>query len=116
MTNIGIIGAGIAGLHLGLFLRNHDIQATIYTEKTPSQLLGERLTNVVARFAPTRERERLLGVNYWDLAPIDLLGFSIYVGGDRPLKIAGDLEQPGSIVDMRIYCARLLEEFARRGG
>src|SRR5207244_2218294 len=62
------------------------------------------------------ERERLLGVNYWDSASTDLTRFSIYVGGERPLKIAGDLERRGSIVDMRIYCARLLEEFARRGG
>src|SRR3954467_422641 len=116
MTNIGIIGSGIAGLHLGLFLRSHGIEATIYTEKTPSQLLGERLNNVVARFAPTRERERRLGVNFWDSAATDLTRFSIYVSGERPLQIAGALEQPGNIVDMRIYCARLLEEFARRGG
>jgi 2-polyprenyl-6-methoxyphenol hydroxylase-like FAD-dependent oxidoreductase len=114
--NIGIIGAGIAGLHLGLFLRKYGIAATIYTEKTPQQQLGERLTNVVARFAPTRERERLLGVNHWDPAGIDLTRFSIYVGGDRPLQISGKLERPASIVDMRIYCARLLEEFAMRGG
>ena len=116
MKNIGIIGAGIAGMHLGLWLRNHGIEATIYTEKTPSQLLGERLSNVVARFAPTRERERRLAVNFWDSAATDLARFSIYVGGERPLQIAGALEQPGNIVDMRIYCARLLEEFARRGG
>jgi 2-polyprenyl-6-methoxyphenol hydroxylase-like FAD-dependent oxidoreductase len=32
MSNIGIIGAGIAGLHLGLLLRKYDIAATIYTE------------------------------------------------------------------------------------
>src|SRR5437764_537324 len=102
MTHIGIVGAGIAGLHLGLFLRNHGIQATIYTEKTPSQLLGERLTNVVARFAPTRERERRLGVNHWDASPTDLARFSIHIGGERQLEITGELKQPASIVDMRI--------------
>jgi 2-polyprenyl-6-methoxyphenol hydroxylase-like FAD-dependent oxidoreductase len=116
MSNIGIIGAGIAGLHLGLFLQKHGITATIYTEKTPEQQLGERLPHIVARFAPTRERERLLGVNYWDVAPTDLARFSIYIGGDRPLQISGALERPGSIVDMRIYCSRLLEEFIVRGG
>jgi flavin-dependent dehydrogenase len=114
--SIGIIGAGIAGLHLGLLLRQHGIDATIYTEKTSGQQLGERLHNVVGRWAPTRERERLLGVNFWDSATTDLTRFSIYVGGERPLTIAADLEGPANIVDMRIYCARLLEEFAQRGG
>ncbi|MFD2272594.1 hypothetical protein ACFS07_19445 [Undibacterium arcticum] len=27
---IGIIGAGTAGLHLGLFLRQHDVDVTIF--------------------------------------------------------------------------------------
>jgi protoporphyrinogen oxidase len=31
MTHIGIIGAGIAGLHLSLFLQKHGIAATVYT-------------------------------------------------------------------------------------
>jgi hypothetical protein len=116
MQHIGIVGAGIAGLHLGLFLRQHGIAATIYTEKTPEQQLGERLSNIVARFAPTRERERALGVNFWEAAPTALNRFSIYIGGERPLAILGELERPGSIVDMRIYCSRLLEAFAARGG
>jgi hypothetical protein len=116
MKNIGIIGAGIAGLHLGLLLRQHGIKTTIYTEKTPEQQLGGRLANVVARFAATRERERQLGVNFWDAASTALTRFSIHIGGERPLAVLGELDRPGSIVDMRIYCARLLEEFAMRGG
>ncbi len=30
---IGIIGAGTAGLQLGLFLRQHGIETTIYTDR-----------------------------------------------------------------------------------
>jgi hypothetical protein len=116
MKSIGIIGAGIAGLHLGLFLRQHGIAATIYTEKTPEQLRASRLANIVVRFAPTRERECLLGVNHWDSAETDLFGISYYIGGDRPIAFTGDLPQPANVVDMRIYCARLLEDFAMRGG
>ena len=33
MKNIGIVGAGVAGLQLGLFLRQHGIPATIYTDR-----------------------------------------------------------------------------------
>src|SRR5215216_5530264 len=116
MNNIGIIGAGIAGLQLGLFLRSYGIEATIYTEKTPDQQRAARLANVVIRNAHTRERERILGVNHWDTADNDLSSMTFHVGGARPLTIAGDFEQPASIVDMRIYQARLLEDFAARGG
>lgn len=36
MTNIGIVGAGIAGLQLGLFLQQQGSAPTIYTDKTSS--------------------------------------------------------------------------------
>jgi hypothetical protein len=116
MNNIGIVGAGIAGLQLGLLLRSHGIDVTIYTEKTPEQQRAARLANVVIRNAHTRERERILGVNHWDSADTDLIGLTFHVSGARPLKISGDFEQPASIVDMRISQARLLEDFAARGG
>jgi hypothetical protein len=116
MNNIGIIGAGIAGLHLGLLLRSHVIDATIYTEKTPDQQRASRLANIVIRNAHTRERERILGVNHWDSADTDLTSLTFHIGGQRPLKICGNFERPASIVDMRIYLARLLEDFAARGG
>jgi len=116
MTSIGIVGAGVAGLHLGLFLRKHAIAATIYTDKTPEQQLAARLSNVVIRSAPTRARERVLGVNHWDGANVDLLRLNYYVGGARPFAFAGDLAPPAIVVDMRMYYSRLLEDFAMRGG
>ena len=97
-------------------MRSHSIEATIYTEKTPEQQLAARLANVVIRNAHTRERERMLGVNHWDSATTDLTSLTFRIGGARSLIIAGDFEQPASIVDMRIYLAQLLEDFAARGG
>jgi thioredoxin reductase len=35
---IGIIGAGVAGLHLGLYLRQHETSATIITDRTAEQI------------------------------------------------------------------------------
>jgi 2-polyprenyl-6-methoxyphenol hydroxylase-like FAD-dependent oxidoreductase len=114
MNNIGIIGAGIAGLHLGLFLRSYGIEATIYTEKTPEQQRAARLSNIVIRNAPTRERERMLGVNHWDSSAPDLMNLTFRIGGARPLTVAGDFERPANIVDMRIYQAQLLEDLRAR--
>jgi 2-polyprenyl-6-methoxyphenol hydroxylase-like FAD-dependent oxidoreductase len=116
MANIGIVGGGIAGLHLGLFLRQHGIDATIYTEKTSDQQRGARLSNIVIRNGPTRARERRLGVNHWDSAAADLARLNVYIGGPRPIRFSGVLREPAMVVDMRIYWARLLEDFAARGG
>jgi 2-polyprenyl-6-methoxyphenol hydroxylase-like FAD-dependent oxidoreductase len=52
MTTIGIIGAGVAGLHLGLLLQKYGVAATIYAEKTPEQQLAGQLRNIVVRSAP----------------------------------------------------------------
>jgi glycine/D-amino acid oxidase-like deaminating enzyme len=44
MPDIGIIGGGVDGSHLGLFLRQHGVSATIYSAKTPAQHLAARIT------------------------------------------------------------------------
>ncbi len=116
MPKIGIVGAGIAGLHLGLLLRQAGIEATIFTEHTPEQVRASRLVNVVIRSAPTRERERQLGVAHWEESGLDLTHLALHIAGERPLAFSGAFDQPAMSVDMRIYCARLLNDFTQRGG
>jgi 2-polyprenyl-6-methoxyphenol hydroxylase-like FAD-dependent oxidoreductase len=116
MTSIGIVGTGIAGLHLGLFLRHHDVSATIYADRTPDQQRSGRIVNNVVRFEHTRARERTLGVNHWDDVGPSVESINVFVGGEHPLAFTGQLSQPASYVDMRLYQATLLEDFAARGG
>ena len=78
---IGVVGAGIAGLHLGLLLQQAGIEATIFTEQTPEQVRANRLPNVVVRSAPTRERERQLGVAHWDALGVDLTHYAFHLAG-----------------------------------
>jgi hypothetical protein len=92
------------------------VSATIYTAKTPAEHLAARLTNVVCRSGTTRARERALGVDFWDAAAPDLEQFVVTINGPRPLMFSGALNPTTHVVDMRIYWARLLEEFAHRGG
>jgi hypothetical protein len=115
MAHVGIVGSGIAGLHLGLSLQASGIPATIYAEWTPEQQLARRLPNMVARNACTRARERRLGVNHWDLASHDMARLSVGVGNPAAIAFSGRMA-PAQAVDMRIYGARLLEDFSRRGG
>jgi 2-polyprenyl-6-methoxyphenol hydroxylase-like FAD-dependent oxidoreductase len=116
MTSIGIVGAGVAGLHLGLLLRQHDIPVTIYTDKTGDELAGGRLLNSVAHHHPTLERERQLGVHHWDAAEYGYVCHHHYLGGPAPMAFRGDFASPSSAIDYRLYLPRLMGDFEDRGG
>jgi 2-polyprenyl-6-methoxyphenol hydroxylase-like FAD-dependent oxidoreductase len=116
MTSIGIVGAGVAGLHLGLLLRQHDVPVTIYTDKTGDELAGARLLNSVAHHHPTLERERELGVHHWDAAEYGYGCHHHYLGGPAPMAFRGDFSEPSSAIDYRLYLPRLMGDFENRGG
>jgi hypothetical protein len=116
MADIGIVGTGISGLTLALHLQLHGVETTIYTDRTPEQHRAGRLPNLVTRFAPTRDRERKLGVDHWDFPGFGIFALHLSVLGDPPLGFRGDLQRPASAVDFRIYLARLLEDYEDRGG
>src|ERR1700757_4003164 len=59
MTSIAIVGSGVSGLHLGLFLQQHDVPVTLYSDKTAEQIATGRLLNTVAHHHHTLERVRL---------------------------------------------------------
>jgi len=115
-TTIGIVGSGIGSVHLGLFLLKQGVSTTIYSDRSPDQLRDGRLPNTVALLGATREREKALGVNYWDEPDFGVFGVNVYVGGEHPLSFRGEFERPGLFVDMRLYLPRLLAEFEARGG
>lgn len=116
MKNIGIVGSGIAGLHLGLFLQRHGADATIYSDRSPDQIRAGRLSNFVIRFDHTRERERVLGVDHWDFPDFGVFGVHMHIGIEPPIVWTGSFKRPASGVDMRLYQSTLLEDFAARGG
>jgi 2-polyprenyl-6-methoxyphenol hydroxylase-like FAD-dependent oxidoreductase len=117
MTSIAIVGAGVSGLHLGLFLQQNDIPATIYTDKTAEQVAAGRLLNTVAHHHQTLERERALGVHHWDA---DEYGYACHqhaiTGLPEPVRFRGDFDHPSSIIDYRLYLPRLMEDYQQRGG
>ncbi|HYH95011.1 styrene monooxygenase/indole monooxygenase family protein [Hyalangium sp.] len=116
MTRIGIIGAGTAGLHLGLRLQQRGVPVTLYSRQTPAETRSARLPSLVAHHAPTRERERTLGVNHWDSPEIDTFYVGFAVGGPQPLGFRGRTARPSAYLDYRLYQSRLAEDFVARGG
>ncbi|HEX8819080.1 MAG TPA: styrene monooxygenase/indole monooxygenase family protein [Archangium sp.] len=116
MASIGIIGAGTAGLHLGLKLLANGVPVTIYAERDPELLRSGRLPGNVAHHAPTRARERSLAVNHWDSHDFGMFQVSVNVGGPQPFGFRGYMDDPSLFVDYRLYQPRLLEDFMERGG
>ena len=113
-STIGIVGSGVSGLHLGLFLRAHDVPVTIYADKEPDEIRAGRLLNTVAHHHHTLERERALGVHHWDVGEYGYCCHHHCVGGE--LRFRGDFDHPSSSIDYRVYLPRLMEDFQERGG
>jgi 2-polyprenyl-6-methoxyphenol hydroxylase-like FAD-dependent oxidoreductase len=114
MAGIGVVGSGVAGLHLGLLLRAHDVPVTIYADRSADEVAGGRLLNTVAHHHHTLERERALGVHHWDAAEYGYVCHHHYVGPE--LRFRGDFANPSSIIDYRVYLPRLMADYEERGG
>lgn len=114
MKNIGIVGSGIAGLHLALFLQQNNIDVTLYSDRTAEQLLNSKFYNTPAQFGQTLQRERALNAFHWDDAT-PLTHFNLSITG-TPLQFQAYVEQPGLFLDPRIYTSAWLEDFEKRGG
>jgi Styrene monooxygenase A putative substrate binding domain len=116
MNNIGIIGTGIAGLHLALFLQQHGRNVTLYGERRLEEYREARLSNTVIRQEHTRARERVLGVHHWDGPSSDVPTWRYEIRAERHLRFEGRQSAPANAVDMRLYEAQLLRDFVARGG
>jgi hypothetical protein len=112
---IGIVGSGFAGLHLALFLQQNGVETTLYTDRSAAQM-RRGMPAVLARWSHTLERERTLGVNFWDTPESQFHRFDFYVNSQPPLHFPAALDGPGSFVDPRLYLSTLQGVYAERGG
>jgi 2-polyprenyl-6-methoxyphenol hydroxylase-like FAD-dependent oxidoreductase len=114
--HIGIVGAGIAGLHLALYLQKHGVDATLITDRAPEDYRNIRLLNTVAHHHVTIAREDYLGVNHWK-DPKDHYHYHDHAFNfPEPIKFRGYFSKASRAVDYRIYLPALMEDFQRRGG
>jgi styrene monooxygenase len=113
---IAIVGAGTAGLHLGLYQQQQGVQSTIFTDKKIEDYPNVPLLNTVAHHAVTVAREDDLGVNHWPDA--GYFGHYYFIGmPGAPIEFYGDLTTgPSRAVDYRIYLPTLMTDFEDRGG
>ena len=114
--HIGIVGAEIAGLHLGLRLRQLDIDATIITDRSPDEVVWSRLANTVVHWPATLERERLLGIRHWPAEEFGFRWIHNIIHTPEPITIRSRFAASARGIDHRIYLPRLMEDFAASGG
>lgn len=122
MKSIAIVGAGPVGLHLGFALLKAGIKkVTLFSDRTPEAYGQGKLSNTAAFFAYVQQKERELGLNFWD--DVTPRGMGIHLEAHLPTgatvasitaAFRGGVTAQG--VDYRIRIPRWMREFTVRGG
>lgn len=119
-TKIAIIGAGQSGLLLGIGLVKNNIETTIFSDRTPEQILTGRIMSSQVLFDNALNIERELGLNFWDGYCPNNTAICLQVAGPgNPMPVIqwrGDVDQPFQAVDQRIKFSTWINEFKRLGG
>ena len=114
MEAIGIVGTGISGLQLALYLQAQGVGTTLYSPRSIDEHRGGRLPNCVMRWAPTVQRERALDV--YHRAENEVEAIHVRIAGEPDLVFCGRLPGPANTTDFRLYLPDLLEDYQARGG
>jgi flavin reductase (DIM6/NTAB) family NADH-FMN oxidoreductase RutF len=119
MKRIAIIGAGQAGLQLGLGLLKSGYDTTIYSDRSADEIQNGRVMSSQCMFDSALETERNLGLNYWELEcpKVEGIGFAVpdFVGG-KVIDWAARLDNFAQSVDQRLKIPRWMAEFQKQGG
>lgn len=119
MRDIGIVGGGISGLHLGIRLLDLGVAATIYHTQTVEEIEQGRILNSVVHQHDTVLREQAMGIDFWNEGNCRVgrgHDHCLNIPGLDPIRFWGAFEGFGRGVDYRMMIPRLMSEFARRGG
>ncbi|MGH3673884.1 MAG: styrene monooxygenase/indole monooxygenase family protein, partial [Pseudonocardiaceae bacterium] len=119
MRKVLIIGAGQAGLQLGLSLRSHHYDVTIMSARTPDEIRHGRVMSTQCMFGPALAHERDYALNLWERQTPDIKGIGLSIAGadnQRALDWVGWLDDHAQSVDQRVKMSGWLELFEQRGG
>jgi styrene monooxygenase A-like protein len=114
-----IVGAGQSGLQLALGLQQHDYDVTVMSARTPEEIRNGRVMSTQAMFDAALQRERDLGLNFWEEETPKIEGLAVTVAGPdggKALNWVGRLDGYCQSVDQRVKMSGWLETFESRGG
>jgi hypothetical protein len=117
---ITIVGAGQAGLQLGIGLRQKNVDVSIVSNRTPDDILGGKVMSSQGMFDDALQSERDLGISFWERDCPNMDGAGLQVpardGSGLSLNWAYLLEKPAQSVDQRIKYPGWMEYFEKIGG
>lgn len=120
MRHIAVIGVGECELLLAFALLDRGFDITVYSDRSPEQLLTGRLSIPAFLFNSSLQLERDLGLNFWEEeAPLaDGVGIDLRdASGRSTLAIRGCLlDKAGQATDPRTKFSRWMGELQKRGG
>jgi hypothetical protein len=118
---IAIVGAGQAGLQLGVsLLERGGYDVTLLSDRSADAMASGRLQATAIMYHDKCRYEEALGLNFWDLAATPTAGFNMDVrdaGGGRQLSFGSPFQDgKGVAIDYRLKFPAWMREFERRGG
>lgn len=119
MRKITIIGAGQAGLQLGIGLLAKGFEVTLVSNRTADQIGSGRVMSSQSMYDMAVGYERELGLAFWDGVCPPISGVHFRAGdrsGQTPIDWRSPMGAPGQSVDQRIKMPVWMAEFERRGG
>jgi hypothetical protein len=118
---IAIVGAGQAGLQLGMSLLGDERnEVTLYSDRTAAEIASGSLMATAILFQNKRKIEADLGLDLWSEKGKEVSGIEIEIrdesselalGFDAPFT-----DGPGMALDYRLKFPEWMDEFERRGG
>lgn len=118
MRKITIVGAGQAGLQLGIGLLKQGYAVTLISNRTGAEIAAGRVLSSQSMYDMALEFERELGLSFWDDSCPPTTGVHLRAGNEQGLLIdwRARMPAPGQSVDQRIKMPRWMAEFERLGG
>jgi hypothetical protein len=119
--NIAIVGAGQAGLLLGVALLDQGYRVTIFTNRTAEDVWNGKVMSSQFIFDPKLQIERDWKMNQWEPVCPKTEGISFTVpnpdgSGTKVIHWHSKLYAYGQSVDQRVKMPGWMDEFVRRGG
>lgn len=119
MANIAIVGAGQAGLHLGIGLLMSGHSVTMLSNRSGEQIATGPVTSSQSMYGMALGLERELGIDYWQDSSPQYAGAQMRVAdsaGNVMLYWQGAMDEPGQSIDQRVKIPVWMDRFVELGG
>ena len=121
MRKIMIVGAGQAGLQLGISLLKRGYRVSITSNRTPEDLRTGKVLSSQCMFHDSLQLERDRGLNFWepDCPPVEGISFTVphpELPGEKAMSWGHRLDHKAQSVDQRVKVPGWMAEFSRLGG